>query len=116
MSIDEFYSRFHDIQDAIISGKYKNWEKPYEELALEMFEKTDCKFLTIDESIKAVELLNDLNMKLHQEYTVSGEGNWLSTSARYKTISDKELLVFVLYYIGTEEKEIEPKICVVEIP
>ena len=115
MSIDEFYSRFHNIQDSIVDGKYKNWEKPYEELALEMFEKTDCKFLSIDDSIKAVELLNNLNMKLHQEYAASGEGNWLSTTARYKTIGEKELLVFVLYYIGTEEREQEPKICVVEI-
>ena len=116
MSIDEFYSRFQAVQESIVDGKYKNWEKPYEELALELFEKTDCKFLTIDDSIRAVELMNNLNIKLHQEYAASGEGNWLSTSARYKTISDKELLVFVLYYIGTEEKEIEPKICVVEIP
>ena len=116
MSINEYYSKYQSIKENMEKGNFKRGERPYEELALEMFEKTDCKFLTIDESIKAVELLNDLNMKLHQEYTASGEGNWLSTSARYKCINEKEILVFVLYNIKTEEKDTEPKICVVEIP
>ncbi len=116
MSVNEFFLEFHAIDSRIKSGKYKSSDKPYQEFALNMFKQADCQSLTLDDSIKAVELLNDLNVKLHQEFLELGEGHWLSSVAEYKTLQDQEILVFVLYPIGISDSTEEPKICLVEIP
>ena len=116
MTIHEQYEKFQEIEDGFKAGRLKSEDRHYQKFAVELFEQTDCKSLTIDESIKAVEMLNALNFKLHQEYKEIGEGNWLSSCARYKTLSKLELLVFVLYPLGTDKVTEEPKVCVVEIP
>ncbi|MCE7741461.1 MAG: hypothetical protein GOP50_03295 [Candidatus Heimdallarchaeota archaeon] len=116
MSVNEFYLEFHAIDSRIKSGKYKSSEKPYLDFALKMFKQADCKTLSLEDAIQAVELLNDLNVKLHQEFLEAGEGQWLSTIADYKTLKEKEMVVFVLYPIGATDSSEEPKICVVEIP
>ena len=46
----------------------------------------------------------------------AGEGLWLSTVSQYKTIKEREMLIFVLYPIGSIDTSEEPKMCVVEIP
>ena len=116
MSVNEFYLEFHAIDSRIRSGKYKSSEKPYLDFAMNMFKQADCKSLSVEDAIKTVELLNDLNIKLHQEFLEAGEGKWLSTTADYKTLKEKEMLVFVLYPVGSTDTSEEPKVCVVEIP
>jgi len=80
MSINEFLLEFHAIESRISSGQFKRGEKPYQEFALKIFNQTDCKSLSVDDAIKAVELMIDLNVKLHQECVDIGEGGWLSTT------------------------------------
>ena len=116
MSLNEFHLEFHAIDSRIKSGKYKSSEKPYLEFALKLFNQADCKLLSIEDAIKAVELLNNLSVKLHQEYLEAGEGLWLSVVSQYKTIKENEMLVFVLYPIGSVDTSEDPKICVIEIP
>ena len=116
MSINEYYLEYHAIESRINSGQYKRGDKPFQEFALKIFDQTDCKSLTIDDAIKAVELMNDLDVKLHQEFSELGERGWLSTTSRYKTIAGIELVIFVLYPLGVDDPTAEPKVCVVEIP
>ncbi|GAG86396.1 unnamed protein product [marine sediment metagenome] len=116
MSINEFLLEFHAIESRINSGQFKRGEKPYQEFALKIFTQTDCKSLTVDDAIKAVELMIDLNVKLHQEFVDIGEGGWLSTTSKYKTIVGMELIIFVLYPMGVEDSTAEPKVCVIEVP
>ncbi|MCG3226324.1 MAG: hypothetical protein H7645_05335 [Candidatus Heimdallarchaeota archaeon] len=114
MTIHEQYEKFQKLEEGIKAGRFKTKDRPYQQFALELFEQTDCKTLSDDDAIKAVEMLNALNLKLHQEQKEIGEGSWLSTFAKYKTISNLNLLVFVLYPIGTDKITEEPKICIVE--
>ena len=116
MSVNQFYLEFHAIEARIKSGKNEINDKSYEKFALEMFKQADCKKLSLDDSIKAVELLQNLNEKLQEEFDKTKEGSWLSSIAEYKTLRNQEILVFVLYPICTEDSSIEPKVCVVEIP
>ncbi len=116
MSVNEFLLEFHAIESRISAGHFKRGEKPYQDFALKIFEQTDCKMLTVDDAIKAVELMIDLNVKLHNEFIELGEGGWLSTTSKYKTIGGKELITFVIYPMGVEDPQVEPKICVIEIP
>ncbi len=116
MSVNQFYLDFHAIEARIKSGKNELSEKPYENFALSMFEQADCKALSLDDSIKAVELLKNLNVKLQEEYDKTKEGKWLSSIAKYKTLRDQEILVFVLYPVCSDDSSAEPKVCVVEIP
>jgi len=115
MSINEFYLEFHAIESRIKGGHYQRGEKPYQEFALKIFDQADCKTLSIDNAIKAVELMIDLNAKLHQEFNELGEGGWLSTSSGYKTVAGIELVMFVLYPLGVDDPTAEPKVCVVEV-
>ena len=114
--INEFYLEFHAIDTRIKNGKLRLEDRPYQEFALKMFDQADCKRLSLDDAIKAIELLEALSLKLENEYKELGDNEWLSISSRYKTLQEKELLVFVLYPVGLKEKLIHPKICVVEIP
>ncbi|NPD88225.1 MAG: hypothetical protein HGN29_05860 [Asgard group archaeon] len=116
MTIQEQYQKFQKLEEELKAGRLKTGDRHYQQFAIELFEQTDCKSLTIEDSIKAVEILNTLNIKLHQEQMEIGEGSWLSSCAKYKTISNIELLIFVLYPLGTEKFTEEPKVCVVEIP
>ena len=116
MSLNEFILEFHAIESKISSRKYQKGETPYQEFALKIFSQTDCKSLTHDNAIKAVELMTDLNAKLHQELSELGEGGWLSIKSQYKAIAGKELVIFVLYPLGVDDPTAEPKVCVVEIP
>ena len=116
MSVNEFILEFHAIESKIKIGHYKKREKPYQEFALKIFSQTDCKSLTHDNAIKAVELMNDLKVKLHQGLSELGEGGWLSIKSQYKAIAGLELVVFVLYPLGINDPAAEPKVCVVEIP
>lgn len=116
MSVNEFILEFHAIESKINSGQYQRGEKPYQEFALKIFSQTDCKSLTHDNAIKAVELMNDLNVKLHQELSELGEGGWLSIKSQYKAIGGLDLVIFVLYPLGVDDPTAEPKVCVVEIP
>jgi hypothetical protein len=115
MSINEFLLEYHAIESRINSGQFKRGEKPYQEFALKIFNQTDCKSLSVDDAIKAVELMIDLNAKLHQEFIELGEGGWLSTSSKYKTLAGIELITFVLYPMGVSDQQAEPKVCVIEI-
>ncbi|MBY9002302.1 MAG: hypothetical protein KGD64_15385 [Candidatus Heimdallarchaeota archaeon] len=116
MSINEFILEFHAIESKKNNEQYQKGEKPYQEFALKIFSQTDCKSLTLDNAIKAVELMNDLNVKLHQEFSEFGEVRWLSTTSKYKTIVGIELVIFVLYPVGVDDPRAVPKVCVVEIP
>ncbi len=116
MSINEFILEFHAIESKINNEQYQKGEKPYQEFALKIFNQTDCKSLTLDNAIKAVELMNDLNDKLHKEFSELEEEGWLSTTSKYKTIAGIELVIFVLYPVGVDDPTAEPKVCVVEIP
>ncbi len=116
MTIQEQYDKFQKLEDGFKAGRLKSEDRHYQQFAIELFEQTDCKSLSIDDSIKAVEMLNALNFKLQQEHKEIGEGNWLSSCAKYKTLSNMELLIFVLYPLGTDKITEEPKVCVIEIP
>ena len=116
MSMNEFILEFYAIESKISGGQYQRGERPYQEFALKIFIQTDCKSLTIDNAIKAVELMNDLNEKLQQEFSELDEGRWLSTTSKYKTIAGIELVIFVLYPVVIEDPTSEPKVCVIEIP
>ena len=115
MTIHEQYDKFQKLEDGLRAGRLKTDDRHYQQFAIELFEQTDCKSLSIDDSIKAVEMLNTLNIKLHQEHKEIGKGTWLSSCAKYKTLSNVELLVFVLYPLGTDKLTEEPKVCLIEI-
>lgn len=116
MIINELFLEFHAIETRIKNGKITVEDRPYQEFALRMFEQVDCKKLSIDNAIKAVELLNTLDKKLNDEYKELGDSEWMSITTKYKTLHEKELLIFVLYPAGITKKIVDPKICVVEIP